>query len=124
MGHPSFSAIQHLPGLCVSPPGIVPQWGQRTHLICDYSWSDINKDTLPLAPMLAMQFGHALDRILWEVLLANPAHGPVNLMKFDLSDGFHCIGLNLDNIPKLGVIFPTLPGEESVSLHLLRSVVE
>jgi hypothetical protein len=34
------------------------------------------------------------------------------MIKLDLSDGFYRIGLIVDDIPKLGVIFPTLPGEE------------
>ena len=34
-----------------------------------------------------MQFGHALDRTLREVLLANPAHGPAHLKKTDLMAG-------------------------------------
>ena len=59
-----------------------------------------------------MQFGHALDRILREILLADPTHGPVYLIKIDISDGFYRIALNIDDIPKLGVVFPTLPGEE------------
>jgi hypothetical protein len=59
-----------------------------------------------------MQFGHALDRILREILLADPKNGPVYLIKIDISDGFYRIALNIDDIPKLGVVFPTLPGEE------------
>ena len=58
-----------------------------------------------------MQFGHALDHILGEIILANPDDGPVQLMKVDLSDGFYRIDLCVDNIPKLGVLFPTAPGE-------------
>ena len=84
----------------------------RPRWICDYSWSNVNADTLPLAAMEAMQFGHALDRILREILLANPAFGPVRLMKVDISDGLYRIDLNVDDIPKLGVVFPTLNGEE------------
>jgi hypothetical protein len=34
------------------------------------------------------------------------------MINLDLSDGFYCIGLIVDDMPKLGVIFPTLPGEE------------
>jgi hypothetical protein len=34
------------------------------------------------------------------------------MIKLDLSDGFYRIGLIVDDIPKLGVILPTLPGEE------------
>ncbi|KAL7530974.1 hypothetical protein ACHAXR_003779 [Thalassiosira sp. AJA248-18] len=46
-------------------------------------------------------------------LLANPAHGPAQLNKTDLSDGFYRVDLNLklnsDDAPKLGVVFPTKP---------------
>ena len=107
-----YSAVRHLPGLRVSPPGVVPQRERRPHWICDYSWWNVNADTLPLAAMEAMQFGHALDRILREILLADPALGPVQLIKLDISDGFYRIAVNIDDIPKLGVIFPTPPGAE------------
>jgi hypothetical protein len=33
-------------------------------------------------------------------------------MKLDIADGFYRIDLNIDDIPKLGVIFPTSHGEE------------
>jgi hypothetical protein len=52
-------------------------------------------------------FGHALDRILREILLANPAFGPVYLIKLDISNGFYRIALAVNDIPKLGVAFPT-----------------
>ena len=106
------SVARTLPNLRVSPPGVVPQRDRRPRWICDYTWSEVNGDTLLLAAAEAMQFGHALDRILREILLADPRHGPVKLAKFDISDGFYRIDLNIDDIPKLGVVFPTLPGEE------------
>ena len=59
-----------------------------------------------------MQFGHALDRILREILLADPELGPIYLSKLDISDGFYCIWLVLEDIPKLGVVFPVKEGEE------------
>jgi hypothetical protein len=71
------NAIRNLPGLRVSPPGVVPQCKQQPCRICDYSWWGVNQDMLPLAVMEAMQFGHTLDRILQEILLADPAFGPV-----------------------------------------------
>ncbi|KAL3806886.1 hypothetical protein ACHAXA_000796 [Cyclostephanos tholiformis] len=80
-----YSSIRDLPGLRVSPPGVVPQRERRPHWICDYSWSHVNGDTLPLAAVEAMQFGHALDRILREVLLADPARGPIYLLKLDIT---------------------------------------
>ena len=42
----------------------------------------------------------------------DPSLGPVQPMKIDLSDGFYRVGLNIDDIPKLGVVFPTKPGQE------------
>ena len=61
-----------------------------------------------------MQFDHALDRLLRKILLADPKFSPVELMKVDMSDGFYRVGLNIDDIPKLGVAFPTQPGEEQL----------
>ena len=105
-------AVKDLPGLRLSPPGVIPQRDRRPRWICDYSWWGVNDDTLPLAAMESMQFGHALERILREILLSNPAFGPVQLMKVDISDGFYRIDVNVDDVPKLGVVFPTEDGEE------------
>jgi hypothetical protein len=107
-----YSAVRHLPGLCISPPGVVPQQERRPHWIVDYSWWNVNQETLPLAAIKAVQFGHALDCILREILLTNPRLGPIALMKLDISNGFYRIALNVDDIPKLGVAFPTPPRHE------------
>ena len=72
----------------------------------------MNDETLPLAPKEAMQFGHALDRILREILLADLKLGPVYLSKLDISDVFYRVWLALDDIPKLGVVFPVKEGEK------------
>mmetsp|Transcript_4673 Transcript_4673/g.5208 ORF Transcript_4673/g.5208 Transcript_4673/m.5208 type:complete len:311 (-) Transcript_4673:509-1441(-) len=105
-----YNAVKDLPGLRLSPPGVIPQRDRRPRWIVDYSWWDVNEETLPLAPKDAMQFGHALDRLLREILLANPDLGPIYLMKVDIADGFYRIHLNIDDIPKLGVIFPVKQG--------------
>jgi hypothetical protein len=107
-----YSEAKELPGLRLSPPGVVPQRGRRPRWIVDYSWWKLNEETLPLAPKEAMQFGHALDRILREILLADPKLGPIYLSKLDISDGFYRINLAIDDIPKLGVVFPVKEGEE------------
>ena len=101
-----------LKGLRLSPPDVVPQRDLRPRWICKYTWLGVNQDTLPLAAMEAMQFVHALKRILREILLANPAHGPVILHKTDLSNRFYRVDVNTDDAPKLGVIFPTKPGAD------------
>ena len=84
-----YTAVKDLPGLRLSPPGVIPQRNRQPRWICDYSWWGVNADTLPLAAKESMQFGHALDRILREILLADPIHGPVHLIKIDISDGFY-----------------------------------
>ena len=102
--------VAHLPGLRISPPGVIPQRDRRPRWICDYTWSQVNEEILPLAALEAMQLGHGLYPILREVIIADPSLGPVKLLKVDLSDGFYRVNLNIDDIPKLGVVFPTKPG--------------
>jgi hypothetical protein len=50
----------------------------------------VNQETLPLATMESMQFGHALDHILREILLPNINHSHVYLNKIDLSEVLPC----------------------------------
>ena len=103
-----FSKIKDLPALRISPPRVIPQRERRSRWICDYSFYDVNNDTLELFAPEAMQYGHALDRILQEILPTNPELGPVYL-KVDIADGFYRIQINIKDTPKLGVIFPTSP---------------
>ena len=107
-----YKSVKHLENLHISPPGVVPQRDRRPRWICDYSFSGVNEDTADVAPAEAMQFGHALERILREILLADPAQGPVHMIKVDISDGFYRINLRPADVPKLGVVFPTKPGAE------------
>ena len=106
------SVARQFKHLRVLPPGVVPQRERRPHWIGDYTYSGVNLDTLPLAALEAMQFGHALERLMREILLANPAYGPILMAKFDVSDGFYRVNLNIDDIQKLGLAFPTRPGAE------------
>jgi len=107
-----YHLVKHLPNLRLSPLGVVPQRDRRPRVIVDYTYSGVNDDTLCLAPPEAMQFGHALQRILQTILHADPRFGPVYLIKVDIADGFYRVWLNTNDIPKLGVIFPTLPHME------------
>ena len=107
---PASVAEDHLPELRLSPPGVVPQRDRRPRWIGDYSFSEVNKDTLDIAPSEAMQFGHAFARLLREILLANPAFGSVLLAKGDLSDGFYRVDLAPKDAAKLSLVFPVRPG--------------
>ena len=103
-----LSTARTIPGLRLSPPGVVPQRNRRARLISDLSFYSVNDDTLQLAPPESMQFGRALQRVIHSIVFANPAYGPVYLIKVDLSDGFYRVWLNLRDIPKLALVLPPL----------------
>jgi hypothetical protein len=101
--------------LQISPLGIVPQRDRRPCTICDYSLFLVNLDTIHLALAESMQFGRALWRILQQVNDADPRLEPVHLSKIDIADGFYRIWINADDIPKLGIFFPTKGGNEPMN---------
>jgi hypothetical protein len=98
--------------LRISPMGVVPQRDRRPCIIVDYSFFDVNNETVRLAPDEAMQFGKALERVMHDIVSANPLYGPVHLMKVDIADGFYRIMVRSRDIVKLAVSIPTLAGEE------------
>ena len=101
-----YSVAKTLPGLRLSPPGVIDQRDRRPRWVGDYSFYGINNDTVPLAAVESMQFGSAFERFLRELLLANPEHGPIYLSKTDCSDGFYRMDLAPADVPKLGLLFP------------------
>lgn len=104
-----YSQVKNVPGLRISPIGVVPQHERRPRTIVDYSFYDVNAETVPLAPAESMQFGKALDRLLWEIHQADPRHGPVYISKADMADGFYRLHSQIHGIPALGVAFPSAP---------------
>jgi hypothetical protein len=46
----------------------------------------MNPYTAKHAPPKSKQFGHALDWILYQLWYADPKHGPVYILKIDISD--------------------------------------
>lgn len=107
-----YSQVRYLPSLRLSPMGVVPQRDRRPRIIVDYTFSGVNEDTALIAPMEAMQFGRAFNRVLHKIYHAPKQYGPVQLIKVDISDGFYRMKVADSSIPVLGVSFPTLPGEE------------
>jgi hypothetical protein len=65
-----------------------------------------------LSPTECMQFGKALWRVLRHLKSANPHLGRVYLSKIDIADGFYRIWVMANDVPKLGVLFPSADGEE------------
>jgi hypothetical protein len=106
-----YSAVRSLPGLRLSPTGVVPQRDRRPRPIVDYTFSGVNDATVSLAPD-SIQFGAALYRFLQQLQRADTRHGPIKLAKTDISDAFMRVWLSLATIPSLGALLPTYPGEE------------
>lgn len=115
-----YKEVQDLPGLRVSPLGIMPQHDRQPRTIVDYTYSGVNTETQSLAPKEAMQFGKALTRILTKIVRVDACHGPVKLIKVDVADGFYQIHLAPQHIPSLGVAFPPTPsGTQLVAFPLV-----
>ena len=80
-------------------------------MISDYSYFDVNQDTLNIAPTEAMQFGRTLQRLLYRIHHANERFGTVYMSKVDLSDGFYRLWLRPEDTHRLGALFPSRVGE-------------
>jgi hypothetical protein len=52
--------------------------------------------------------------VLRRIQCANPQLGPVFLSKIDIAVGFYQVWLKAANIPKLAVLFPSRPDEETL----------
>jgi hypothetical protein len=102
-----FESVKNFPGLRLAPLGVVPQRGRRPRTIVDYTFWGLNGETIKLATREAMQFGHALERLLYKIHHASEEHGPVYLLKVDLFNGFYRIPVREEDLLKLGVVFPT-----------------
>jgi hypothetical protein len=73
--------IKSMFGLRLSPLGLVPQRNRRDLMISDYSYFDVNSDTLNIAPSEALQFRRTLWRLLFRVHHTNENFGPVYMSK-------------------------------------------
>ena len=88
-----YHRLRKLRHLRILPMGVVPQHECHSRPIVDYTYSNVNQETAPLAPHKAMQFGHALEFILAHVVHSNPKFGPVHFLKIDIADGFYQVWL-------------------------------
>ena len=109
-----YSVAKGLPGLRLIPPGVKVERDRIPRWLGDYSYFKTNAETLPVACLSAMQYGWALDRLIREIVYAEPALGYVYMLKADVLDGFYCIGLRPEDAPKLGLIFPSGEDEETM----------
>ena len=78
-----MSLVKDIPGIRLSPLGLVPQCNRQDIMISDYSFFGVNEETVPLAPPEAMQFGQTLKRLVQCIHHANDTFGPVYMSKID-----------------------------------------
>jgi hypothetical protein len=109
-----YKLMKDFKKLHLSPLGVVLQQNRRPCLIVDYTYYDINQETVILSPKEAMQFGRALECILYHIQHANPRYGPVYLGKIDLADGFYWVWVAEGDIVNLGVVLPKYAGEDQL----------
>ena len=107
-----YSVAKRLPGLRLSPPGVKVERDRRQRCIGDYTYFKNNAKTLLVACLSSMQYGQALDRLIREIFFADPALGPVYILKADIPYGFYRIGIRPEDTPKLDLIFPSGANEE------------
>jgi hypothetical protein len=98
-------AVLHQPHLKLVPAGVIPQRERRPRPIMDYTYNDVNTNSLPLAPDL-LQFGHTLTRLMQRISYADPQHGPVHISKLDLADGYYRVKLSPEAALELAVVLP------------------
>jgi hypothetical protein len=81
-------------------------------IISYYTFFWVNADTVAIAPDECVQFGRAMWRIIKHLKHANPNIGPIYMSKIGIADGFYRIWVRAEDIPKLGMLFPSRPGDE------------
>jgi hypothetical protein len=105
-----YRLAKKLAKLRASPIGVVPQRTRRPRtIISDCTFHGVNGDTLDICARDSMQFGRApLERYLRYIVMADPAFGPIKMIKVDISDGFYRVWIRLKDIAQLRVAFPLL----------------
>ena len=88
------------------PPGVKEERYKRTGRLKEYSFSELNSKTLPIAAMYAMQYGHEFYHLIREVVISDLVLVLVHVLNADVSDSFYRIGLRPTDSHKLGIVFP------------------
>ena len=65
-----YSVAKELLGLRLTPPGVKEERDRQPWWIGDFSFGNLNSETLPIAALYAMKYGWALYRLVGEVIIA------------------------------------------------------
>ena len=111
-----YEIVRDQEHIMFAPAAVKDERDRKPRLLCDHSWPwlgwlSVNDTTIPHAPPEAMQFGRALQRLLWLIRHANPKFGPTKTNKQDLKDGFYRLFLKALDCLRLSVVLPKFEGE-------------
>ena len=76
-----YSLSNYLLILRLSPPGAKEEHYWRPKWVNNYSYYNINADTLPIAALSAMQYGRVLDCLIRDVVIVDPVLVPIYVLK-------------------------------------------
>ena len=115
-----WSRIQDLPGLWMSPVGLILQSDRRPWIIYDYTFIGINDAVARQAPQEVIQFGMAFKRLLGKILSMEPAYVPVFLSDVDLSNSYMRVWVRPEDLPHLAFVIVLYPSdlEPLICFHL------
>ena len=114
-----YLVAKWLPGLKLILPGVKVKKDRGPICLCNYRYYKTNVEILPVAFLSVMRYGRALDRLLHEIVFADPSIGPVYILKADMSDSFYYIGVRPEDTPKIGLTFPSGANEVPMVAILL-----
>ena len=106
-----YLVYKELPGLSLIPTGVKEERYQRPRWLGDYSFSNLNSETLPISAMSSIQYVWSLERLIRQVFVSDPALGPVHVLKADFCEVFYRIGSRSTDATKIGLVF-FLEGED------------
>ena len=76
-----YLVSQEMPGSRLIQPGVKEEWDRRPRWLDDYSYYNINSDSLPITDMPIMHYGQDLDCFIRELVIEYPALVPVYVLK-------------------------------------------
>ena len=85
-----YSVDKELPGLRLIPSGVKEDRYRRLQWLGDYRYSNLNSKTLPISALSTMQYFRALERLIREVVISNPALELMNVLKVGVSAPYGC----------------------------------
>ena len=72
-----YSVAKDVLGMTLIPQGVKEEKDCRPRWIGNYSYYNTNIESLPIAALPTIQYGRTFDRLIREVVIADPALGTI-----------------------------------------------